>query len=713
MSFLAPLFLAGIAAVSLPIVLHLIRRTPRGRVVFSSLMFLSASPPRVTKRSRLEHWPLLLLRALAVLLLALAFARPFLWSEDSATASQSGVARNVVILLDTSASMQREGLWNQAKVAIDEVIESIGPADRVALLAFDRSTRHIIPFDRWIATPVAERETLFADAVRNLKPGWGSSDVGQALASAADLLLERNDKKGDASQFGPRRIVLISDLQQGSKLTSLQAYEWPAGIVVDLKTVHSKKPNNAGIELLAAKKSEGDSTRPGAVRVRLINSSLTSKEQFQLAFPWFADNDEVELVKAYAPPGDSRVIVAPKQLDDWNGDRIELRGDDVAFDNVVWRVPKQPRRSTVLYLANDVETDAKAPLYYLQRAFPSTIRRVVRVDAVTDSDTLTATHIERADMVVVAGSLADERINLVHQAMKNGKTVIVAIRSIDMNGTVAKLVGTESLDITEADVADYAMFTNIDFTHRYFAPFADPRFGDFTKVRFWHHRVLRDEAFFKRKDVNVVARFDDDSPAVVDVSVKKGRCVILASAWHPHDGQLALSSKFVPLMNIILSEAAGVPRQAEAFYVGDEVDLSWLSHANKEDEDLRVTKPNGNEILVGSDGRFSETDLPGVYTVKMEPQAWRFAVNLDPVESRTAPLDPSELESRGVQFDAETVASIAAKAGREKQIRIRELENRHKIWRGLIVAALAVLLFETWLAGRYAAASLTEQTDSE
>ena len=61
MSFLAPLYLAGLAALALPIVFHLIRRAPADRVPFSSTMFLSPSPPRLTKRNRIEHWLLLLL----------------------------------------------------------------------------------------------------------------------------------------------------------------------------------------------------------------------------------------------------------------------------------------------------------------------------------------------------------------------------------------------------------------------------------------------------------------------------------------------------------------------------------------------------------------------------------------------------------------------------------------------------------------------------
>ena len=62
MSFLAPLFLAGAAAIVLPILFHLIRKTTHEKTIFSSLMFLLPTPPKVTRRSRLDQILLLLLR---------------------------------------------------------------------------------------------------------------------------------------------------------------------------------------------------------------------------------------------------------------------------------------------------------------------------------------------------------------------------------------------------------------------------------------------------------------------------------------------------------------------------------------------------------------------------------------------------------------------------------------------------------------------------
>jgi hypothetical protein len=103
-NFLSPLFLLGALAVAGPIIFHLIRRTTREVKPFSSLMFLQPTPPRVTRRSRLENLWLLLLRCLVLLALALGFARPFFRESTAKNAGRSAAGRRVAILVDTSAS---------------------------------------------------------------------------------------------------------------------------------------------------------------------------------------------------------------------------------------------------------------------------------------------------------------------------------------------------------------------------------------------------------------------------------------------------------------------------------------------------------------------------------------------------------------------------------------------------------------------------------
>src|SRR5689334_8107770 len=121
MSFLTPLYILGALAVAAPVVFHLIRRTPRGEVPFSSLMFLAPTPPRLTRRSRLDQVVLLLLRAAALCLLALAFTRPF-WRQAADVNFGAVERRRVAVVIDTSASMRRGTLWTRARALADEVI---------------------------------------------------------------------------------------------------------------------------------------------------------------------------------------------------------------------------------------------------------------------------------------------------------------------------------------------------------------------------------------------------------------------------------------------------------------------------------------------------------------------------------------------------------------------------------------------------------------
>ncbi len=117
---------------ALPVVFHLIRRSSKEQIPFSSLMFLQPAPPRVTKRSRLEHILLLLLRCLVLCLLALGFARPFFQKPMPASQSPE-TSRKFIVLVDTSASMRREGLWPAAVAKAGDALKQTAPGDQVAV----------------------------------------------------------------------------------------------------------------------------------------------------------------------------------------------------------------------------------------------------------------------------------------------------------------------------------------------------------------------------------------------------------------------------------------------------------------------------------------------------------------------------------------------------------------------------------------------------
>ena len=105
MSFLAPLFFAGLAAIAVPIVVHLIQRERKEVIHFPSLMFLQRIPYQSVERRRIHNWLLLALRAGAMALVVLAFSRPFLKQDPVKAAAATTGAREVILLLDRSASM--------------------------------------------------------------------------------------------------------------------------------------------------------------------------------------------------------------------------------------------------------------------------------------------------------------------------------------------------------------------------------------------------------------------------------------------------------------------------------------------------------------------------------------------------------------------------------------------------------------------------------
>src|SRR5690606_13026046 len=121
MTLLAPLFLAGLLAVGLPLWLHRLSSDNPNKQRFSSLMFLEPGEPRRVLAKKLQYLLLLALRIAVLVLLALAFAEPALWRTPSAGGGDG--ARLHLIVLDGSASMQHGDRWDRARDAANDVLD--------------------------------------------------------------------------------------------------------------------------------------------------------------------------------------------------------------------------------------------------------------------------------------------------------------------------------------------------------------------------------------------------------------------------------------------------------------------------------------------------------------------------------------------------------------------------------------------------------------
>ncbi len=668
MNFLTPLFLLGGLAIAAPVIFHLIRRTTRERTVFSSLMFLLPTPPRLSKRSRLEHWLLLLLRCLALGLLVLGFSRPF-FKQTPLDDPTAVLPKRIVVLLDVSASMRRTGLWAAARERAESVIAQASPIDQVALYTFDRAATPLVSFEEWNRTPASDRAALASARLAATSPGWGGTQLGNALITAAEALAESDGRQ----RPGPRQIVLVSDLQAGSRLDALQAYEWPRGVSLFVEAIKARNVTNAGLQLVA-ESADASRAAEAVVRVRVTNSADALREQFKVG--WARPDATADFMGApinvYVPPGQSRVVAVPVQKNSPGLDRIVLRGDDEDFDNTVYVIPPAPQRLSVLWLGNDAPDDTRQPLFFLRRALSDTPRVSVSIVVRPASAPLLADEVAAANVVFVADALPIAAANALREQALAGKTVVFAPKSAAAAPTFAALLGSAGTTLTDATPSNYAMLAEIDFQHPLFAPFADPRFSDFTKIHFWKYRKLDVTTI---PDARVPARFDNGDPMLIDVPVGKGRLIVLASGWQPDDSQLSVSSKFVPLLWSLIELGGGVTTGPAQWVVGELAPLP----AEATEREVRFTEPGIREVKVGE-------------------RTLRFAVNLDPNESRTAPLASDELERLGV---AVTTPVLVPAASAETKILLqgREAENRQKLWRWLIAATLAVLVLESALAG--------------
>ena len=658
MNFLVPLYLAGALAVAIPIYLHLRRRPPRDSVDFSSLMFLEPTKHQPIKRqSQLENLPLLILRCLALLLLAAMFARPFMPGGDS----EGGEGRmRTVILLDTSASMQREGLWEEASERTKEVISTIKGEGAVAIITVDRTPRIVTSFGDWESADVAQRKEIAKAAVETLKPSWQGSNLGAGLIAAAEMVA---DASADDEAPRPARIVVISDLQSGAALDAVADASWPSNLEVELAPIEAREVTNVTIAVAA-------STVPDKPAVRLRNDPASEESRFRLKV-----GDQT--IAAVVPAGESRVFQLEEPISE-----VSVTGDQHDFDNRLFLAPREPALVKLLFLGDDKPDDSNGPEYYYRRALAlSKVMHPRFVESLDDDPALLA----------IARPLTGTEIKAVRRTLQEGRDAILLITSTTMAQTLAGLAGMPAAPALRDHDHDrrYALLEEIDFEHPALREFRDPRWRDFTEIHFWKYHILEESVL--PESATIVARFDTGDPAWIAIPVGQGSLLVMMSGWHPRDSQLSLSSKFIPLLFSIYSDHGPQVTGARQFFVGDPLPI-------ENDED-KLTLPTGKTESLDPAQPY-RPEHPGIYRVSNGERHRSFAVNLRPSESELTPLGSEPLAALGVPIDRKTAPDTAVSADSKRKLRNSEAESRQNLWRWSVVVLLAMLVAEAWLATR-------------
>jgi hypothetical protein len=699
MSLLAPAFLVGLAALAVPLLVHLIRRERHDAVEFPSLMFMSRIPQPIVKRRRIRNWWLFALRCLALILLVGAFARPFVERSPDAIAVAE-LSREVVILLDRSYSMSYGDHWQRAVAAAGEAIAGLGPNDRASLVVFDAGAHAL-------TQPTADRVRL-RQALDEARPGSGVTRYTPPLKLAQSIL--------GASALPRREAVLISDFQR-TGWDGAAGAQLPAG--TELRTVRIGSDDIANVVLAGVTL---DRTRvAGRERVtptaHLVNRGATP---VRVPVTLETDGRPLQTVPTDVPAnGTASVTLQPVTLGD-----AEVRGvvrtpadalpaDDVfhfvlAPDPGLRVLIVQPAgRDASLYALRALELSQEPP-------FAITFRR--------DGAMPTAAELARTDVVILNDVLPadDDAGRRLVEWVGTGGGVIVAMgdqtaRSV-WSAPARLLTGGAPTAVMDRVDDGGARLGYLDYSHPVFELFRAPRAGAFGAARFYRYRpvpasdarraaaagaAVADEvgdgagapAGPDSAAATVLARFDDGTVALVERPIGEGRALVWGSTLDGYWTNLALEPVFLPLVHQLVKRAAGFMPARPWDMVGQVVDVSTGDCAA-----AVVTTPRGGRIDVAGLDPLIRLDEHGFYEVRDACAAGGtlklHAVNVDVAESELAALDVAEVASAVAPVPDGRAMTAGVGLPREEQ------EKRQALWWYLLLLAAGLLTLEAVLANR-------------
>ena len=666
MSFLAPWFLLGALAIAGPIAFHLIRRATRDRVEFSATQFLSASPPRLQKKSSLQHIWLLLLRCLIIALLAFGFARPF-FDKEIPVLPENVQIQHTVLILDESASMQRSGHWEAAKTQVYNWVKESGLDHRLSILGVSDRVGHILTDELWEKTPKNERLTLLNGLMANREPTWGASYLDSGINAAIDELEQLAE---NSDQDAIKTVRIFSDLTTGTRLAGLAGRDWPDDCVVEFESTVTSGESNVGLQWLGwSKIGEG----PRKARLSLIttgeNQSITLK-----AVDALNGNPVGEPQTIYTQAGDRRLFLMDIPDEQANPFSIQVEGDGESFDNDLYVATENIRSVDILVGGSEAANDPKDPLFYILRSTEGLEDPVVEVGAIEDSwedwqeDTLLmilntpdANHISETKQFLTAGGSA--------------LLLFKATGQLDLIRSLTDDLGWQSPALSR----DYGLLGTIDFEYPVFKIFADPRYNNFANVRFWEPHALEPPA---GSDARILAKFDEGPAAIVEVPIGQGKLLIWGGDWTPQASQWVLSSKFVPWLQQYIETSIGGPSLPTMAFVNEPTRLS-----------------GGKEVTwLNQDGESLETapNAPGLYQLNQNDQSHWVAMNMHHDESRIDPLPFDTWEKLGVPLEpAKLIVPDALSEERTAAKNAIELEGEQKLWRWLLILTALILALES------------------
>ncbi|MEX2178120.1 MAG: BatA domain-containing protein [Gemmatimonadaceae bacterium] len=670
MGVLAPAFFAGLAAIAIPILVHLIHRERKETVAFPSLMFLRKVPYRSVRRQKLRHLLLLALRVLAIALVVFAFSRPFL---DRPVAPSAGApdGREVVLLLDRSFSMGYGSRWDRAIATARAIASEARATDRISLVTFGATASQL-------TDPSGGAERV-RSVLSTLQPTSEPTRFAAGFRMAGQIL--------SASDLPRKEIVLISDFHRFGWTPNDEVTLPPRATVRSVDVSRGETEDMAITGVAVARRQDGSRVRAAVTaratnlgqRARTVNATLelagrTVETKTVTVLPRATAQVVFTAMPVAAAPTRAVVRLAPDSQP--MNDAFFFTVAEESGASAIIVEPPRPRANQSLYLSRALAVADDPP---------------VRVDL---TSALPAAGVRGRSLIVLneadlPGGAAGEAIRA---RVTEGAILLVVPGERGMVGLTP--AWTDALPARVGAMTDRAeggRWASVDFSSALFEPFAVGR-ADFSSVTVTRYRQLTPAT----ANAQIIARLDDGSPLLIDRPYGDGRIMVFALSLDAHWTDLPFHPLWVPLMHQLARRSIAGSEARSWFTLPHVLDLS-------REGTVTVESPSGARTRVAQDSTRPMVELleRGFYEIRGGGTALGagrpVAVNVDLAESDLSHFDPAEL-----------VAAITARGQRgavasepaEFTGTAQELERRQAIWWYLLLAALILLGAETLLANR-------------
>jgi len=664
MGFLNPWFLVGLAAIGLPVYIHLLRRHIIPPQPFSSLMFFERGTQSSTRHRRLRYLLLFSLRTLLLLLLVLAFANPFI---RRASAGASGTLMLVVV--DNSFSMKAGSRFADAKQGALQLLAARPRSQKAEVMAL--GGRLAI-----LTQPIQDAGAL-RSAAESIQPGDSRANLSE-LTRGVRALVE--------TVHTPVELHLFSDMQKTAMPANFAEMDLPPNVTVVLHSVGSSTPNwtvesvNAPAQLADPKKS-----RVQAVIAGYGTPAATKTVSLVV-------NGNTIATRQVAVPPDGRTLVEFQPLDVPFGlahcaIKVDAADGFPADDASVFAVKRSdPERVLFVHQASDARSSV-----YFGAALAATSQASFTLQSI-DSDKSSDIDPAKYAFVVLSDTTALPSIfeNALLRYVRGGGNVLIATGTSAAHHAHIPVFGGTSSDAHAYSRDGYAVVGPIDLTH--------PAMND---AAGWADLKVYYVAAVDPAQARVIVRLTDQTPLLMEKQVGEGHVLLFASGLDNLTNDLPVRPAFVPFVDRTARYLSGSDSIGGSRLVDSFVPLrTAAAQASNPSAGVEILDPDGHRALSLTEAAAAQSfqlTHAGFYQIRSaNGRTALIGVNPDRRESDLQPIPKDILDLWGKGSAAQPSAASAAGAGY-----VQEKYTAHSVWWYVMLLVLVAAVAESIVASRY------------